>query len=146
MPRREVVAAVDDDVRARGERGELVGPDPGRDRLHRDERVDRGEPRLGGRDLRLADIRCRVEYLALEVGEVDAVRIADRQRPDTRRDEKLGDRRAEPAGTDHENMRGGEALLRFDAELREQDVPAVAEQLSVVHRRGRVPLSGMPAR
>ncbi len=92
-----------------------------------------------------ADVRCRVEDLPLQVGEVDAVRIAERQRPDAGRDEKLRGRRAEPAGADDERMRGGEFLLRVDAELGEQDVPAVAEQLGVVHRRGRVPLSGMPA-
>ena len=55
--------------------------------------------------------------------------------PDTGRGEKLRDRRAQSAGADHERMRRREFLLRLETELGQQDVPAVAKELRVVHRR-----------
>ena len=79
--------------------------------------------------------------LALQVGEVDLVVIADRDACRRRRRQIQRDGRAEAAGADDQRVRGEQFLLAFDADLRQQDVPAVAQQLVVVH--GRV--CGRPA-
>src|SRR5690606_31338148 len=47
-------------------------------------------------------------------------------------------RRAQPAGADDQHPAGQEFLLAFDAQLIQQDVPGVAQQLLVVH----LPLAG----
>jgi hypothetical protein len=71
----------------------------------------------------------RVEDLSLQVRQVDPIRIAERDRADTRRGEELRDRCAESADADDERVRGGEFRLRVRPELVEQDVPAVAKEL-----------------
>ena len=71
--------------------------------------------------------------LALQIGQIDAVAIADRQRADARGGKVQRRRRTQPAGADHQYMRIEQALLAFDADFRQQDVPAVAQQLFVVH-------------
>ena len=76
MPGREIVAAVEHDIGARHEGRQFGRPDPGLHRLDAHFRVDGGEPRLGGGDLRRSDIRRRVEDLPLEVREVHRVRVA----------------------------------------------------------------------
>ena len=83
--------------------------------------------------MRLADVGGRVEDLPLQIGEVDAIGVAERDRADAGGREELRGRRAEAAHADDERMRGRELLLRVRAELVEQDVPAVAEKLRVVH-------------
>jgi hypothetical protein len=76
-----------------------------------------------------------VRDLSLQVGQVDAVVVDDRQRADARGREVQRHRRAEPAGADHQRMRIEQPLLAGDVELVEQDVAGVAQQLVVVHRR-----------
>jgi hypothetical protein len=49
-------------------------------------------------------------------------------------------RATEPACADDQRVRGAQLLLSFDPDLRQQDVPAVAEKLLVVQGvRGRCP-------
>ncbi len=60
--------------------------------------------------------------------------------PDAGGGEELRGRRAESAGADDQRVGGGELLLRVEAELGQQDVAAVAEELRVVH--GSFPGSG----
>jgi hypothetical protein len=72
-----------------------------------------------------------VNDLALQVGQVDVVVIAEREPPDAGRSEVERDRRAEPACADDEGMCGEQPLLAFDADLGQQDVAAVAQQLLV---------------
>ena len=86
----------------------------------------------------VADVGHREQQLALQVGEVDRVRIHERDRAHAGRGEELRDRVAEPARADDERVRRGEALLRVGTELVEQEVAAVAEELLVVHG-GSVP-------
>src|ERR1700682_4071167 len=73
------------------------------------------------------------EDLALQIGQVDAVRVDQRQRSHTGRRQELGDRIAEASDADDERAGSREALLRIDPKLRQQDVTAVAQQLGVVH-------------
>src|SRR6185312_10219976 len=86
-------------------------------------------------DLRLPDVGRRVQDLPLQVREVDAIGVAERDRADARRRQELRDRRAEPPDADHERVRGRELLLRVGTELVEQDVTAVAEKVRIVHFR-----------
>jgi hypothetical protein len=72
-----------------------------------------------------------VHDLALQVGEIDVVVIAQGDVPHTAGGEVQSDRRAEPAGADHQRMRGEELLLAPLTQLREQDMAAVAQQLLV---------------
>ena len=71
--------------------------------------------------------------LTLEIGEINIVAVTDGDASDTRRGEVERDRRAESAGADDERMRGDQLLLALDADLGQQNVTAVAQQLLVVH-------------
>jgi hypothetical protein len=73
-----------------------------------------------------------VRDLPLQVGEIDVVMIAQRQAADARSGEVQRDRRAQPARADDQCMRREQPLLPLDADLGEQDVSAVAQQLLVV--------------
>jgi hypothetical protein len=83
--------------------------------------------------------------LALQVGQVDGVVVDQGDPADAGRAEVQRDRRAQPAGADHERVRCEQTLLAFDAELVEQDVARVAQQLFVVHGvDSRVPQTKTP--
>ncbi len=75
----------------------------------------------------MPDVGARVQNLPLQVREVDDIGIGERDRAHAGRCKKLRDRRAEPAGADDERVRRRELLLRFDTELGQQDVTAIAE-------------------
>ena len=77
--------------------------------------------------------RCAVQDLPLQVGEVDRVAVGEQDPADAGRGEIERRRRAEAAGADHQRVRAEQALLPLDADLVEQDVAAVAQQLVVVH-------------
>jgi hypothetical protein len=70
--------------------------------------------------------------LPLQVGEIDLVGVGQRQPADSRRGEIEGRRAAEAAGADDQRARRAQPFLPLDADLGEQDVPAVAEELLVV--------------
>jgi hypothetical protein len=105
------------------------------DRLDGDQRVDRGKAPGGGGNLWPPDIRSRVQDLPLQIREIDAVRIGEGQRSDPGGRKELRDRCAQSADTDDERASRREPLLRFDAELGKQDVPAVAKELGIVQRK-----------
>ena len=134
VPRREVVAAVEHDVGARDERREL--------------RRARRAPatvsmRTSGltaasRAFAASTLRVPTSAVANRICRCRLVRstrvgIAERERADPGGGEKLRGRRAEPARADDQRVRLRELLLRVDPELGQQDVPAVAEELGVVH-------------
>jgi hypothetical protein len=75
-----------------------------------------------------------VEDLALKVGEVHGVEIRQDQPPDTGRGEIHRHGRAQPAESDDEDAGLSESLLAFDAELGQQDLAAIAQELVVSHR------------
>ena len=70
--------------------------------------------------------------LALQVGEVDVVGVAERDAADAGGREIERGGAAEAARADDERVRREQPLLSFDADLRQQDVAAVAKQLLVV--------------
>ena len=111
------------------ERREPLAADALGERLDRHVGIDRRERAAAASTLGWPTSCGRVEDLALQVGEVDAVGVADRERAHARRGEELRDRRAEAAHADDQRVRGGEAGLRLLAELVQQQVAAVAEAL-----------------
>jgi hypothetical protein len=73
--------------------------------------------------------------LALEVGEVDLVVVHQRDVADAGCRQVQRHRRAQPAGADDQRVAGTDALLAVDAELFQQDVARVAQQVVIVHAR-----------
>jgi hypothetical protein len=83
-------------------------------------------------DLRAPDALRAVEDLALQVGEVDLVRIGEGEPADAARREVQGRRAAEAAGADDQRGCSAQPLLALDPDLGKEDVAAVAEELLVV--------------
>ena len=129
----EVVGAVDDDVGGRGHGRELSVADACRDAHDADLGIDGGKAPRGRVDLGDADDVGVEQNLALQIGQIHAVRIDQRQRPHTGCRQKLRDRVAEAADADDKRVGAREVLLRVDTELGQQNVTAVAQQLGVVH-------------
>ena len=135
IPRREVVGAVEDDVIVaedlervlRGQRG-LVAVD-----LER--RIERREAVLRRGELRAADVTRAVQDLTLQVAGVDVVEIDDAERTQAGSGEIERRRGSEPARADAEHAAGLQLALPFDADLRQDQVPAVALDLVVGQRR-----------
>ena len=86
----------------------------------------------GGVDLDRADRFRAVEDLALQVGEVDLVGVGEGEAADAGGGEVERGGTAEAARADDQRARGAQLLLSFNADLRQQNVPAVAEKLLVV--------------
>ena len=135
VARRKVVGAVGHDVSSRRQRRELSETHAISELDHAYLRVDRCDARGRCFDFRPADGIGVEENLPLEIGEIDAIGVDQRQRTDTGCREELRDGVAQPPDADDERMRLAKPLLRVDTELGEQDVPAVAQELGVVHGR-----------
>jgi len=86
-----------------------------------------------GKGFLRADRFGAIEDLALQVGEVDLVRIGERQAADAGGGEVERGGAAEPARADQERARRAQLLLALDPDFREEDVAAVAEKLLVVY-------------
>ena len=106
---------------------------PLRDRLDLHLRVQRGHCFGGRRGLGLAQPLHGVGDLALQVGQLHLVVVHQRQAADAGTAQVQGDRRAQSARADHQRVRGQQPLLAFDADVIEQDVARVAQELVVVH-------------
>jgi len=91
--------------------------------------VERGLRRF---DLDRANGLGAVEDLALQVGEINLVGVGDGQAPEARSGEVQRRRAAEAARADDQDSRAPQPLLPLDADLGEQDMAAVAEELLVV--------------
>ena len=135
VARREVVGAVDDHVPALVEdRVDVLGREPlvvGDDVHVRVEAVDALAGRL---DLRAPERLGRVQHLALQVRVVDVVGVDDAERPDAGGRQVERGRGAEPAGADEQHAAVEQALLALLADLRDQQVAAVAADLVAVER------------
>jgi hypothetical protein len=134
VARREVVAAIEHDVGVVDQSRELSITDARCHTLDAHFGIDRSKPPGGGIHFRATDVGGRIKNLPLEVGEVDMVGVAQRQRADAGRGEEMRGGIAESADADHERACRGELFLRIGTELRQQDMAAVAKQLRVVHR------------
>ena len=132
MARGEVVAAVEDDV---GERDFLIQTLAGKAFGERDDTafgVDFAQRTLAGFGLGHADGVGAMQYLSLQIGDVDRVAIRQHQRADAGRGKVQGGG-TQTAGTYDQRTRLDDVFLPFDADLRQQDVATVAQQLVVCH-------------
>ncbi len=102
--------------------------------------------RLGGAfDLRTADIGGRMDHLALQVRERHRVVVDDTERADAGRRKIEQDRRAEPAGADHQDPRALERRLAGATDLAQHEMPRIALDLVAfehgaigrIHRKSR---------
>ena len=133
MARGEVVRAVENDIVFRDQLlDNLIAFDARRDLDDFNLRVDGVESRACRFDFPRADRVGAIQDLALQVGEIDLVGVGQRQPADARRGEIEGRRAAEAAGADDQRGCRAQPFLPLDADLGEQDVPAVAEELLVV--------------
>ena len=107
-------------------------------RDHFDFRIDgfQGGPR--GFHLDGADAFGAVEDLALQVGEVDLVRIGDGEPAEAARRKVERRRAAEAAGADDQRARRTQPLLPLDPDFGQKDVAAVAEELLVLQFDGLI--------
>ena len=74
-----------------------------------------------------------MQHLALQVGEIHRVAVAQHQGADAGCGQVQGRRRAQAAGTHDQGPGSQKLLLAFDAQLVEQDMAAVTQELLVVH-------------
>jgi len=133
VARGEVVRAVENDIVFRDQLlDNLIAFDARRDLDDFNLRVDGVESRACRFDFPRADRVGAIQDLALQVGEIDLVGVGQRQPADARRGEIEGRRAAEAAGADDQRGCRAQPFLPLDADLGEQDVPAVAEELLVV--------------
>ena len=128
----EVVGAVEDHPGFCNQVLELFAFQAGRDLedLHLGVEPFQGEQRLI--DLAIAHALGAVEDLPLQVGEVDAVRVGERDPADAGRGEIERRRAAQAAGADDERAPRAQPLLSFYPDFGKKDVAAVAEELLVV--------------
>jgi hypothetical protein len=81
----------------------------------------------------------------LQIGEVDAVWIGERQLAEAACREVERCRAAEAAGADDQRARRPQPLLPLDPDLGKEDVAAVAEELLVVQFAGEDAAAGFVA-
>ena len=153
MARGEVVRAVENDIVFRDQLLDLIAFDARRDLDDFNFGVDGVEGRTCRFDFPRADRVGAIEDLPLQVGEIDLVGVSQRQPADARCREIEGRRAAEAAGADDQRGCRAQSFLPLDADLGEQDMPAVAEELLVVQLEGLVcatvgdwPFTGSPLR
>jgi hypothetical protein len=103
--------------------------------INADAGVDGMHGRAYGVHLGLAHAIGGVGNLALQVGHVHGIVVHQGDAADAGRAQVQRGRRAQAACADDEHMRCQDALLAFDADLVQQDVARVAQQLIVVHSR-----------
>ncbi len=108
--------------------------------------VEIGERRLAGNHLGLADRGGAVENLPLQIGEIDRIAVSQHQRTDAGGSQIQRGRRTQAAGTEYQHARGTQLFLPFDADLRQQDVAAVAQQFLIVHAEITVSASYLTSR
>jgi hypothetical protein len=133
----EVIRAVEHHIALRRELVQLLCFHACGHRHHVHIGIHRAQRARRGKDLLRTDRIGAIEDLALQVGEVDLVAIGEAQLADAccRQVERCG--AAQTAGADDEDLGGTQLLLPLDADLVEEDVPAVSEELLVVYRPRR---------
>ena len=132
MARGEVVRAVEHDIDIGEQRSKILLVDALLQGKNSDIGIQGRKRCLRRCHLLRADGIGTVKNLALQVGKVDLVRIGERELADAAGGEIERRRAAEAARADDERMRVAQPLLALDADLGEQDVAAVAEELLVV--------------
>ena len=106
--------------------------------------VDGRQAVARGLQLRASDVWRAVQNLSLKVALVDGVEIDDAERADAGRGEVERRRRSQAAGADAQHAPALDAPLSVDADLGQDEVPAVALNLGVA-QLGRALRSGRRA-
>ena len=132
VPRREVVGAIEDQIDAGDEIEKFASLHAPLKGTHLDLGIDGVQGRARGIDLLLAERLAAIEDLPLQVGEIDLVRIRDREAAHAARCEIKRRRTAEAACADDQGMSGAQPFLPLHPDFGEQDVAAIAEKLLVV--------------
>ena len=127
----EIVRAVQHQI-DRGHRGRQgIGIQSLGIELQADGRIDRAQTRRRRFDLGLTDAVAVVSNLALQVAQIDLIEIGQVQFAHTGRGQIQGHRRAQPAEADDQHTALLEAQLPGDIDLRQENLPAVAQQVVV---------------
>src|SRR5207237_3470097 len=91
--------------------------------------IQRLQRARAGLDLRFADVRGRVQHLPLEVRDVYDVAVHEAEGAHAGRGEVERRRRAEPARADQQDFAAQKPALSLVADLRQEEVAAVALDL-----------------
>src|SRR5688572_9233575 len=126
---REVIGAVHDDFIASEDRERILGSQRDIVGDDLDVWVEIVDPFLRRFHLWLANVRCVVQKLALEVGHVHTVEVEDAQGTHPGRGEVHRRRRPEPTGPDHQDLRPEQLPLPLPPDVREDDVSGVTKNL-----------------
>ena len=132
----EVVGAIEDQVVLGEQRHGVVGRQAHRVHRNVDEGVDLGDRVAGAVDFEPADVGAAVDDLALQVGLLDDVEVDDAQCADAGGGQIQQRRGAQPARADDQYARVLQPLLAVEAEVGQQQVPAVAGDLGGGEVRG----------
>ena len=130
QPGGEIVAAVEHQVDAVEQAGDIFGAEPRRPALA-DVGIEPGQRLAGDLGLGPADVGGPEQGLALEIVEGDDVVVDHPQRADSGGGEIVDGRRADAAGADHRDAGVEQLALALAANLLEHDVAGVAVELGV---------------
>jgi len=128
----EIVGAVDDEVIAGNDGGNIGRTDPLLVSVDRHIRIDGAHLFGGGNYLRFADIRGEMDHLPLQVGDIDNVGIGNADGAYAGGRQIEGDRRAETAGADDQHPAVKQLALPFAADFLENDMARIALDLFFV--------------
>ena len=128
---REIIRPVDDEIVARDEVGGVLDREPFGVQGHLETRVDLPEG-LGRRD-RLGQTQGveAMDDLAVQIGDLDLVRVGDADEPDARGSQIKPDRRTQPAGPEDEHLGFAEAELTGFPDPGQTNLPGVQSPLMV---------------
>src|SRR5580704_13454237 len=129
ITRGEIIGTVDDDVVFAEQIESIVAGQARLVSIDANLRIHAGQAFLGSLNLGPADVAGRKRNLALEIGEVDHVKIDDAQPPDSSRGEIESKRRTETTRADHEHLCLSELELPLHANFGHDQVAAVALNL-----------------
>jgi hypothetical protein len=129
IARGEVVGAVDHDVVLADDLERVLRREPRLVQLDLHVRIEIRDARARGRELAVADFTRAVKDLALQIRDVDDVEVHDAERAHAGGGEIQGNGRPESAGADDEHARGLDAMLAVEADIGQQQMAAVAEEL-----------------
>src|SRR5467141_4439667 len=131
IARRKIVSPVDDNIKVL-EEFERVGAGQLRfERLDLNVRIEVRQARTCGLALRFADVAGAEGDLALEIGEVNDVKVHQPKFADTSGSKIQAKRRAEPARADEQYLSVLQLELPLHADFRHDEVPAVAKDFFV---------------
>src|SRR5690242_8835938 len=134
IARREVIGAVDDDVVVANDVERVLGGETRLVGLDVDVRIHVANTLSRRLELGTADVFRAMQHLPLQVRNVDDIEIDEAERADACRGEIERERGAKRAGADEQDASRFELALPVDADVRKDEVPAVAQHLLIGQR------------